>query len=158
LQIRAVQRTGTGLLNISSSNCQDSTDGIPAGYLPVSLIEALNGPVLKANRSNSEKKDSITTVEMLNKDLNDVGAKISPVGSMKRGSKEKLNQNGNTESFRLTNLKGGEETDLLSPTSASTTFSNREKKEKSLSRTSSNKDRECVKYLNEKTSNNVSVL
>lgn len=60
------------------------------------------------------------------------------------------------QSFRLTNMKGSEESELLSPTSASTTFSGREKKEKSLSRNSSNKDRDCVKYLNEKTSNNVS--
>lgn len=105
LQIRAVQRAGTGLLNISNSNCQDSTDGIPAGYLPVSLIEALNGPALKASSVTGEKKDSITTVEMLSKDLNDAGAKISPVDSLKRGSKEKLTQNGNVEVSYMRNLE-----------------------------------------------------
>lgn len=50
---------------------------------------------------------------------------------------------------------------MLSPTSVTVTrtLSNRDKKEKaSLSRNSSNKDRDCVKYINERNSNNVSCV
>lgn len=91
LQIRAVQRASTVSI-ANNANCQDSNSDniqIPAGYVSVSLLEALNGPGAKPS-SIGDKKDSIPTVELLSKDT-DAGSKVSPVGSLKRGSKEKLN-------------------------------------------------------------------
>lgn len=144
LQIRAVQKSNTPIINISQ---QDSTENIPVGYMPIPLIEALNGPGYK--RNSIDRKD---TIEMLNKD-NDL--KVSPASSLKRNSKEKIN--GSTEQFRMSVLLSNEEnSDLLSKRSPTVTRSASNKDKKSVSRSSSNRDRDCVKYINEKSASNVS--
>lgn len=143
LQIRAVHKSNTPIINI---NPQDSTENIPMGYMPIPLIEALNGPGYK--RNSIDRKDAL---EMLNKD-ND--QKVSPASSMKRNSKEKIN--GSTEQFRMSVLLSNEEnSDLLNKRSPTVTRST-SKEKKSISRSSSNRDRDCVKYINEKSASNVS--
>ena len=144
LQIRAVQKSNTPIINM---NPQDSTENIPIGYVPVPLIEALNGPGYK--RNSIDRKDTMQSIEMLNKD-ND--SKSSPVSSIKRSSKEKLS--GSNEQFRMSVLLAGEEnSDLLSKRSPTVTRAASNKEKKSVSRSSSNRDRDCVKYINEKSSN-----
>lgn len=149
LQIRAVQKSNTPIINMN--NPQDSTENIPMGYMPIPLIEALNGPGY--TRNNIDRKDTMQSIEILNKDIDQ---KVSPVNSIKRNSKEKINSS--TEQFRMSVLLSNEENlDLLSkrsPTPVSRSASNKEKK--SVSRSSSNRDRDCVKYINEKGSSNVS--
>lgn len=76
LQIRAVQKssTATNTLNTSQS-LQESVSGenIPPGYIPVSLIEALNGPpaqttALKTQLDEINDTDSIkAAAEILNR-------------------------------------------------------------------------------------------
>lgn len=146
LQIRAVQKSNTPIINM---NPQDSTENIPMGYMPIPLIEALNGPGYK--RNSIDRKDTMQSIEILNKD-ND--QKVSPANSIKRNSKEKIN--GLTEQFRMSVLLSNEEnSDLLSKRSPTVTRS-ASKEKKSVSRSSSNRDRDCVKYINEKSASNVS--
>lgn len=145
---------------------------VPIGYIPVSLIEALNGPGYK---SSSLCATDGHTLEVNKKDTEN-NLKNSPANSLKRSSKEKLNQAavqgevclyifGHFESlfnlfqfqqYRMSVLLSKEESsDLLAKRSPSVTRTLSHKKEKtSVSRSSSN--RECVKYINEKNSNNVS--
>ena len=142
LQIRAVHKSAT--INI---NPQDSTENIPIGYTTVPLIEILNGPVYK--RNSIDRKDA-RAVETLNKE-ND--QKHSPTNSLKRGSKEKIN--GSME-FRMSVLLTNEEnSDLLARRSPTVTRST-SKEKKIISRSSSNRDRDCIKYINEKSESNVS--
>lgn len=149
LQIRAVQKSNTPIISI---NPQDSTENIPMGYVPIPLIEALNGPGYK--RNSIDRKDTLQSIEMLNKD-ND--QKASPANSLKRNSKEKIN--GSTEQFRMSVLLSNEEnSDLLNKRSPTVTRSSSNKDKKSISRSSSNRDRECVKYINEKSASNVSFV
>jgi Zinc finger, C3HC4 type (RING finger) len=149
LQIRAVQKSNTPIINM---NPQDSTENIPMGYMPIPLIEALNGPGFK--RNSIDRKDTMQSIEILNKD-ND--QKISPANSVKRNSKEKIN--GSTEQFRMSVLLSNEEnSDLLSKRSPTVTRSASNKEKKSVSRSSSNRDRDCVKYINEKSASNVSLI
>lgn len=144
LQIRAVHKSNTPIINISP---QDSTENIPLGYMPVPLIEALNGPGYK--RNSIDRKDALQIVESMNKD-NDL--KASPANSLKRNSKDK--NNGSSEQFRMSVLLSNEEnSDLLSKHSPTVTRS-ASKEKKSVSRSSSNRD--CVKYINEKSASNVS--
>ncbi|CRL07618.1 CLUMA_CG020583, isoform A [Clunio marinus] len=142
LQIRAVQKSNTPVINI---NPQDSNENIPMGYMPIPLIEALNGPGYK--RNSIDRKD---TIEALNKESDQ---KTSPANSLKRNSKERIS--GSTE-FRMSVLLSNEEnSDLLnkrSPTVTRSSSNNKEKK--TISRSSSNRDRDCVKYINEKSSSN----
>jgi hypothetical protein len=146
LQIRAVHKSNTPIINI---NPQDSTENIPMGYMPIPLLEALNGPGYK--RNSIDRKDTHQNIELLNKD-ND--QKISPANSLKRNSKEKIN--GSTEQFRMSVLLSNEEnSDLLNNRSPTVTRS-ASKEKKSVSRSSSNRDRDCVKYINEKSASNVS--
>lgn len=149
LQIRAVHKSSTPIINI---NPQDSTENIPMGYMPIPLIEALNGPGFK--RNSIDRKDTLQSIEMLNKD-ND--QKASPSNSLKRNSKEKIN--GSTEQFRMSVLLANEEnSDLLNKRSPTVTRSASNKEKKSVSRSSSNRDRDCVKYINEKSASNVSLI
>lgn len=114
------------------------------GYMPVPLIEALNGPGYKRN---SIDRNVLQAVELLNKD-ND--QKSSPASSLKRSLKDKSNE------FRMSVLLSNEEnSDLLTKRSPSRSGS---KEKKSISRSSSNRDRDCVKYINEKSASNVSIL
>lgn len=149
LQIRAVQKSNTPIINI---NPQDSTENIPMGYMPIPLIEALNGPGYK--RNSIDRKDTLQSIEILNKDADQ---KVSPVNSLKRNSKEKIN--GSTEQFRMSVLLSNEEnSDLLNKRSPTVTRSASNKEKKSISRSSSNRDRDCVKYINEKSASNVSLF
>lgn len=121
------------------------------GYMPIPLIEALNGPGY--TRNSIDRKDTLQSIEILNKD-ND--KKVSPANSIKRNSKEKIN--GSNEQFRMSVLLSNEEnSDLLNkrspPLSQPRSTGNKEKK--SISRSSSNRDRDCVKYINEKSASNV---
>lgn len=146
LQIRAVQKSNTPVINI---NPQDNAENIPMGFVPIPLIEALNGPGYKKN--SIDRKDAVQAVEMLNKENE---KKASPVNSLKRNSKEKIS--GSTEQFRMSVLLSNEEnSDLLSKRSPTVTRSTSNKEKKSISRSSSNRDRDCVKYINEKSSSNV---
>lgn len=149
LQIRAVQKSNTPVINM---NPQDSTENIPMGYMPIPLIEALNGPGYKRN-SIDRKDHHHQAIELLNKD-ND--QKASPANSIKRNSKEKIN--ASTE-FRMSVLLSNEEhSDLLNKRSPTATRAASNKEKKSVSRSSSNRDRDCVKYINEKSASNASVL
>jgi hypothetical protein len=136
LQIRAVQKSSTPVINI---NPQDSTENIPLGYISVSLIEALNGPGYKRNSIDRQN------VELLKKDI-DLRA-ISPSSSLK-----KISNSTSTEQFKNSN---DENSDLLTKRSPLVARSS-SKEKKSLTRSSSNRDRDCVKYINEKSENNVS--
>lgn len=147
LQIKAVQKSNTPIINI---NPQDSTENIPMGYMPIPLIEALNGPGY-GKRSSIDRKEAIA----INKDDEQ---KNSPINSIKRNSKEKIN--GSTEQFRMSVLLSNEEnSDLLSKRSPTLIRSTSNKEKKSISRSSSrSRDRDCVKYVNEKSASNVSNL
>lgn len=91
---------------------------------------------------------------MLSKDMD--GHKISPSSSLKR-SKEKINQNGSAD-FRMSVLLANEEnSDLLNKRSPTVARSASSKDKKSISRSSSNRERDCVKYINEKSASNVSL-
>lgn len=76
LQIRAVQKSSTATNTLTTSqSLQESVSGenIPMGYVPVSLIEALNGPpaqttTLKTQLDEINDSDSIkAAVEILNR-------------------------------------------------------------------------------------------
>ncbi|XP_058054846.1 probable E3 ubiquitin-protein ligase MGRN1 [Anopheles bellator] len=67
LQIRAVQKdsTGSGLTAGSggtpaAQNSTDGADNIPPGYKTISLIEALNGPVVSAKATGSDNNGAAT--------------------------------------------------------------------------------------------------
>lgn len=145
LQIRAVQKSNTPIINI---NPQDSTENIPMGFVPISLIEALNGPGYK--RNSIDRKDVL--VDSHNKE-NEL--KTSPANSLKRNSKEKINGT-NEQQFRMSVLLSNEEnSDLLNKRSPTAIRAASNKEKKTISRSSSNRDRDCVKYINEKSASNV---
>lgn len=144
LQIRAVHKSNTPIISI---NPQDSSENIPMGYMPIPLIEALNGPGFK--RNSIDRKDVLQAVELLNKD-ND--QKSSPANSLKRSAKDK----GNGSMVMSVLLSNEENSDLLAKRSP-TVARSASKEKKSISRSSSNRDRDCVKYINEKSASNVSV-
>lgn len=98
LQIRAVQKSTTGSNVAPVQSPQDATDNIPSGYIPVSLIEALNGPISSAKPQNAT--DSTTTADgnndnnltSQNTDKQDSGKNTSKETET-NGSREKLSQN-----------------------------------------------------------------
>lgn len=135
LQIRAVQKSSTPVINI---NPQDSTENIPLGYIPVSLIEALNGPGYKRNSIDRQNN-----VELMKKDI-DLRA-ISPSSSLK-----KISNSTSSEQFKQNSTD--ESSDLLTKRSPLVARSS-SKEKKSLTRSLSNRDRDCVKYINEKSEN-----
>jgi hypothetical protein len=118
-------------------NPQDSTENIPIGYIPVSLIEALNGPGDKPISIDRKTE----TGEIIKKETK------SPSSSLK-----KISNSTSTEQFKGTK---DESSDLLSKRSPLVARSS-SKEKKSLSRSLSIIDRDCVKYINEKNENNVS--
>lgn len=143
LQIRAVQKSNTPIINI---NPQDSTENIPMGYMPIPLIEALNGPGYK--RNSIDRKDALAIKK-------DEEQKVSPASSLKRNSKEKIN--GSNEQFRMSVLLSNEEnSEFSSKRSPTVARSASNKEKKGTSKSSSNRDRDCVKYINEKSASNVS--
>lgn len=116
----------------------------------IPLIEALNGPGFK--RNSIDRKDLLQAIDGHNKE-NELN-KTSPANSLKRSSKEKTN--GSTEQFRMSVLLSNEEnSDLLAKRSPTAARAASNKDKKSISRSSSIRDRDCVKYINEKSASNV---
>lgn len=109
LQIRAVQKSTAGANVTSAQSPQDSTDNIPSGYVPVSLIEALNGPMSPCKPSNTT--ENVTATE--NTDENNQPTEKPATGKnpLKEteisGSREKLNQNA--VDFRMSVLLSKED-------------------------------------------------
>lgn len=130
LQIRAVQKSNTPIINI---NQQDGTENIPIGFIPVSLIEALNGPINK--RSSIDRKDTFLA-------LNEKDQKSNSVETFKMI--EKCNH---TDSSPIT----CSDENIDHKKSVSNT-----KEKKGITKSLSLRDRDCVKYINERSSMNVS--
>ncbi|XP_019545169.3 probable E3 ubiquitin-protein ligase MGRN1 [Aedes albopictus] len=114
LQIRAVQKSTTGSTATTTvQSPQDTTDNIPSGYIPVSLIEALNGPISSSVKPQNTT-DSTTTADGSNDtnltnqtaDKQETG-KTSSKEMDHSGSREKLNQN--TVDFRMSVLLSKED-------------------------------------------------
>ncbi|XP_055628136.1 E3 ubiquitin-protein ligase MGRN1 [Toxorhynchites rutilus septentrionalis] len=112
LQIRAVQKNTTGSNVVSVQSPQDSTDNIPSGYIPVSLIEALNGPTgpvksqsIVENVTATENANE-TTQNNQTTDKQDP-LKNPPKDASTMGSREKLNQN--VVDFRMSVLLSKED-------------------------------------------------
>uniref|UniRef100_A0A1Q3F7W6 RING-type E3 ubiquitin transferase n=1 Tax=Culex tarsalis TaxID=7177 RepID=A0A1Q3F7W6_CULTA len=111
LQIRAVQK------NIGGANAtpaavagaaqspQDSTENIPSGYIPVSLIEALNGPITMTKQvDNIGSTENTTDSTQANQKPSD---KSDKKDQENMGSREKLNQNA--VDFRMSVLLSKED-------------------------------------------------
>ncbi|XP_058811655.1 probable E3 ubiquitin-protein ligase MGRN1 [Topomyia yanbarensis] len=94
LQIRAVQKNSTGTNVATAASPQDTTDNIPSGYIPVSLIEALNGPIsLSKPQSNADATTMESTKENTNQTTDKPeSGKNSTKEVETNGSREKLNQ------------------------------------------------------------------
>ncbi|XP_055523570.1 probable E3 ubiquitin-protein ligase MGRN1 [Wyeomyia smithii] len=113
LQIRAVQKSATLSNVVTAQSPQDSTDNIPSGYIPVSLIEALNGPIScsksqitteNGNNTTDGNTESTPTNQTLGKpDSEKATAKEADT----TGSREKLNQNA--VDFRMSLLLSKED-------------------------------------------------
>jgi hypothetical protein len=120
-----VQRSNTPIINI---NNQQDGENIPIGFVPVSLIEALNGPY-NVKKNSIDRKSSFQT-------LSEKGEKVtSPVDSMKAIEKSELasplEENGSGMEMKK---------------SASGS-----KEKKNLTKNLSLRERDCVKYVNEKS-------
>lgn len=133
LQIRAVQKSNTPIININ----QDGSENIPVGFIPISLIEALNGPIHK--RNSIDRKDS--TFHAIS---------------------EKDSKSNSVETFKMVEKCNNSEPPLLSK-DESIELNNKKslssmKEKKGLTKSLSLRDRDCVKYVNERSSSiNVSV-
>lgn len=107
LQIRAVQKNVTGA-NVTpaaaaAQSPQDSTDNIPAGYIPVSLIEALNGPITVSKQVDSAPENVVDSTPANQKSSDKSDKKDQET----MGSREKLNQNA--VDFRMSVLLSKED-------------------------------------------------
>lgn len=126
LQIRAVQKSNTPIININ----QQDGENIPIGYVSVSLIEALNGPY-HIKRNSIDRKGSFQT-------LSEKDPKVtSPVDSLKMIEKCLSDVSSPLDETASVELKK----------SASNS-----KDKKCLTKNLSLRDRDCVKYVNEKSS------
>jgi hypothetical protein len=124
LQIRAVQKSNTPIINI---NQQDGTENIPIGFMPVSLIEALNGPIYK--RNSIDRKETSFSVS-------DKDQKSNSVETFKMIEKEKCNS-GITETTTSDEGTDGQ--------------NKKSKEKKGITKSLSLRDRDCVKYVNERS-------
>ncbi|XP_055612709.1 probable E3 ubiquitin-protein ligase MGRN1 [Uranotaenia lowii] len=109
LQIRAVQKSVPGSnIPAAPQNAQDSTDNIPSGYVPVSLIEALNGPItcVKPPINGDTSENPLETNSVAQNDKQDP-AKTTTKETEINGSREKLNQNA--VDFRMSVLLSKED-------------------------------------------------
>lgn len=112
LQIRAVQKSTAGSNVASVQSPQDNADNIPSGYIPVSLIEALNGPISSVKPLNTTENttstdgsnDTTQTNQTTEKQEN---GKITSKDADTAGSREKLNQNA--VDFRMSVLLSKED-------------------------------------------------
>jgi hypothetical protein len=130
LQIRAVQKSNTPIINI---NQQDGTENIPIGFVPVSLIEALNGPIYKRNSidrketsfsaisDKDQKSNSVETFKMIEKCNSSITETTPPLMSSDEGI-----EGHNKKSVSLKEKKG-------------------------ITKSLSLRDRDCVKYVNERS-------
>lgn len=111
LQIRAVQKAVAGAnatpaaVAGAAQSPQDSTDNIPSGYIPVSLIEALNGPITITKQvDNNGSNENTTDGTQTNQKSSD---KADKKDQETMGSREKLNQNA--VDFRMSVLLSKED-------------------------------------------------
>lgn len=93
LQIRAVQKNVAGA-NVTpaaaaAQSPQDTTDNIPSGYIPVSLIEALNGPITVTKQVDNPTENAVDSTPANQKSSDKSDKKDQET----MGSREKLNQN-----------------------------------------------------------------
>lgn len=112
LQIRAVQKSTAGSNVASVQSPQDNTDNIPSGYIPVSLIEALNGPISSVKPLNSTENTTSTegsndTTQINQTTEKQENGKITSKDADTAGSREKLNQNA--VDFRMSVLLSKED-------------------------------------------------
>jgi hypothetical protein len=137
LQIRAVQKSNTPIINI---NQQDGTENIPIGFIPISLIEALNGPITK--RNSIDRKDTFNAL-----------------------NEKELQKSTSVETFKMIEKCNSSVTEATSPVSGTeetcadsvTKKSSSTKEKKGSAKNLSLRDRDCVKYVNERSAINVSV-
>ncbi|KAG5672913.1 hypothetical protein PVAND_003001 [Polypedilum vanderplanki] len=127
LQIRAVQKSNTPIINI---NQQDGSENIPIGFMPVSLIEALNGPIHKRN-SIDRKETSFNAVS------------------------EKDQKSNSVETFKM--IEKCNNADVTSHLSSDENYVDNKKsttslkEKKGITKSLSLRDRDCVKYVNERS-------
>ncbi|CAG9808266.1 unnamed protein product [Chironomus riparius] len=127
LQIRAVQKSNTPIININ----QDGSENIPLGFMPIPLIEALNGPIYK--RNSIDRKDTFHAIS------------------------EKDQKSNSVETFKMVEkCNNSELPPLLSPNDDSIDHNKKSlssmKEKKGLTKSLSLRDRDCVKYINERAS------
>lgn len=107
LQIRAVQKNvaGTNVTPAAAAaqSPQDSTDNIPSGYIPVSLIEALNGPITVTKQVDNPTENAVDSTPANQKPSDKPDKKDQET----MGSREKLNQNA--VDFRMSVLLSKED-------------------------------------------------
>lgn len=110
LQIRAVQKNTTGTNPPAAvQSPQDNTDNIPSGYVPVSLIEALNGPMSSAKPQNPDGNAGTENATENSQNTQATADKpdVTRKDSDPAGSREKLNQN--SVDFRMSVLLSKED-------------------------------------------------
>ncbi|XP_055852761.1 probable E3 ubiquitin-protein ligase MGRN1 isoform X1 [Episyrphus balteatus] len=111
LQIRAVQKGVSSNLLAPQNSPDPNCEHIPSGYIPVSLIEALNGPPQCIGRTMStdsnDVPDAVQAAENLNRLAEKIGGKHSPKSGSQRRSKNKKNSECAPE-FRMSVLNNSE--------------------------------------------------
>lgn len=159
LQIRAVQKNANGTAMIPPSPADGCNENIPEGYVAVSLIEALNGPLgppttvrggLITNECDADGGEALT--ENMIARNNDKNGKQSPK-EMPKSLKEKINQN--TPEFRMSVLlkeDGGVTKELLNKHSPlmSRAPASRDKNPREKGSLRPQPPRDCIKIINEK--------
>lgn len=117
LQIRAVQKGVSSNLLAPQNSPDPNCEHIPSGYIPVSLIEALNGPPQCIGRTMStdstDVPDAVQAAENLSRLTEKISGKHSPKSGSQRRSKNKKNSECAPE-FRMSVLNSNES----NPTSA----------------------------------------
>lgn len=130
LQIRAVKKSNTPVININL----DGSENIPIGFMPISLIEALNGPIHK--RNSIERKDTFHA--------------ISEKEQQKSNSVETFKMVEKCNSTELPTLLSSSNDENIEHNNKKSTSNMKEKK--GLTKSLSLRDRDCVKYINERSS------
>jgi hypothetical protein len=133
LQIRAVQKSNTPIININ----QADGENIPLGYISVSLIEAINGPINVQKINSIDRKNSFQMIADKEQKA------TSPVDSLKTIEKS-------IEAASPLEESAGEMKKSAS--------NSKEKKSLTKNLSLRDRDRDCVKYVNEKSSMNVSLI
>ncbi|XP_055373760.1 probable E3 ubiquitin-protein ligase MGRN1 isoform X2 [Condylostylus longicornis] len=160
LQIRAVKK-GVNSTSLIAQNAQDTnSEHIPPGYIPVSLIEALNGPPQVCRNNSVDSGDILDGDTVQGTDLHKLEKKSSPKsGSQKRSKKSK----DTSSEFRISTTKSVEDNiandnNSVGKNSPPPTVNNRRSSinsEKSSGREKSHKrqsSRESLQIINERHS------